>query len=271
MKTEKFPAGKLIFTEGDLGDEAYRIISGSVEISIQDQGQKLVLAALGVGEIFGEMAMIEHRPRSATARVLETAELEVIDRGDFQQILAQGGEKLVPFLTTIFERLRVTNERLLGALDKLDELHPSRDRRQRELFGGRENAITVEVQADSEEMSQQGALQGRVIRQFPFQFGRRGEFAGADTPTINQLLMVDRAPYRVSRKHCILDESADGVFVEDRSSRLGTFVNGVRIGGGSLEHRARLRSGENSLVLGDPDSQVRFKLIVSVADTKVVA
>lgn len=41
MRTEKVPAGKLIFTEGDNGDEAYRIIEGRVEISIHDNGQKL--------------------------------------------------------------------------------------------------------------------------------------------------------------------------------------------------------------------------------------
>ena len=65
MKTDKFQALKLIFAEGDRGEEAYRVIEGSVEISIQRSGQKLVLARLGAGETFGEMAMIESRPRSA--------------------------------------------------------------------------------------------------------------------------------------------------------------------------------------------------------------
>lgn len=170
---------------------------------------------------------------------------------------------LIPYLTTIFERLRVTNDRLLAALDKLDQLEPVGGRRQRELFSIQQNTITVAVEADSEEMRQQTALQGRVIQTYPFQFGRRGEFAGAEAPIHNQFLVADRAPYRVSRKHCILDSSADGVFVEDRSSKLGTMVNGVPIGGNSRERRARLRTGENTLILGGVDSQVRFKLTVS--------
>lgn len=148
MKTEKFPAGKLIFSEGETGAEAFRILSGSVEISIQDEGQKLVLATLGRGEIFGEMAMIEHRPRSASARVLDATEVEVIEREDFQKILTQGGESLIPYLSTIFERLRVTNDRLLTALDRLDQLEPVRGRRQRELFSIHQNTIAVSVQGE---------------------------------------------------------------------------------------------------------------------------
>ena len=58
MKMDKFQALKLIFAEGDNGDQAYRVIEGSVEISIQRDRQKLILAILGAGETFGEMAMI---------------------------------------------------------------------------------------------------------------------------------------------------------------------------------------------------------------------
>jgi CRP-like cAMP-binding protein len=59
MKTDKIQAFKQIFAAVDHGDEAYRVVEGSVEISILEDGQKLVLALLGAGEIFGEMAMIE--------------------------------------------------------------------------------------------------------------------------------------------------------------------------------------------------------------------
>lgn len=262
MRTEKFPAGKRIFGEGDLGDEAYRIVEGRVEISIQEDGQKLVLATLGEGEIFGEMAMIENRPRSATARFLEASVVEVIGREDFEVVLASGGEKMVPYLTTIFDRLRVTNDRLLAALAQLDQLEPMRGRRHQEVFNASQASVSVQIEPDSDELSQQTALQGRVVNYYPFQFGRRAELAGAEGGVRNQLLVADRSPFRVSRKHCLLDSSADGVFIEDRTSKLGTIVNGIRIGGTSRETRVRLLAGENTLVLGGLDSQVRFKLTV---------
>lgn len=262
MNKETFPVGKMIFSEGDPGVNAYRIISGRVDVFIQEDGQQVVLSTLGEGEIFGEMAMIERCPRSASARVLETTEVEIIEREHFLEVLESGGQQLLPLLSTIFERLRVTNDRLLTALDKLDELEPSAPRRHREVFGMEQSTCEVIVEADSEELLKQSLLDGRVINRFPFLFGRRSEIAGGDMLIRNQLLLADRTPYRVSRKHCYLQSGADGIYIEDSSSKLGTIVNGISIGGKSRESRVKLSSGENTLVLGGPDSQVRFKLKV---------
>ena len=264
MKTNKLQALKLIFAEGDHGEEAYRVIEGSVEISIQRDGQKLILAILGTGETFGEMAMIESRPRSATARALEPTTIEVIARQDFQQILDEGGEQLVPYLTMIFDRLRVTNDRLLIALDKLNELQPAVKHRHQSIFSSRRTAVQVLIEPDSEEMHQQTALKKRLLRFFPFHFCRRTQVAGAKAILQNQILISDRRPFRVSRKHCIIDIFGSSVFVEDKTSQLGTIVNGILIGGNSQETRVKLIHGSNTLVLGGQDSQVRFRLDVSV-------
>lgn len=269
MNTDKFQALKLIFSEGDQGVEAYRVIEGSVEISIQREGQKLVLAILGAGETFGEMAMIESRPRSATARTLEPTMIEVISRQDFQQMLNEGGEQIVPYLTMIFDRLRVTNDRLLMALNKLNELQPAVKHHHQDIFGSRRTLVIVQIEPDTEEMRQQTTLQKRLLRFYPFHFGRRSQLAGAEPMIQNQLLIADRSPFRVSRKHCIIDTSGDAVFIEDTTSQLGTIVNGISIGGKSLETRVKLIRGANTLVLGGQDSQVRFRLDVSASDKAV--
>jgi CRP-like cAMP-binding protein len=70
MKAENFATGIRLFAQGDYSDEAYRILAGAVDISINEGSSKVVLATLGQGDIFGEMAMIERMPRSATARAL---------------------------------------------------------------------------------------------------------------------------------------------------------------------------------------------------------
>ena len=269
MRTDKFQASKLIFSEGDQGDEAYRVAEGSVEISIQRDGQKLVLAILGAGETFGEMAMIESRPRSATARTLEPTMIEVIARQDFQQMLDEGGEQIVPYLTMIFDRLRVTNDRLLMALSQLNELQPAVKHRHQDIFGSRKSSAIVQIEADSEEMCQPTQLKKRCLRFFPFHFGRRAQLAGVEAFVQNQLLIADLSPFRVSRKHCMIDTSGDAVFIEDKTSQLGTIVNGILIGGKSLETRAKLIRGANTLVLGGQDSQVRFRIDVSVPDKAV--
>jgi CRP-like cAMP-binding protein len=269
MRTDKFQASKLIFSEGDQGDEAYRVVEGAVEISVQRDGQKLVLAILEAGEAFGEMAMIESRPRSASARTLQPTMIEVIAREDFQLMLKEGGEQIVPYLTMIFDRLRVTNDRLLMALSKLNELQPAVKHHHQDIFGSRRNSVIVQIEPDTEEMCQQTPLQKRLIRFYPFHFCRRAQLAGAEPMIQNQFLIADRSPFRVSRKHCMIDTSGDAVFIEDKASQLGTIVNGIPIGGKSLKMRVKLISGANTLVLGGQDSQVRFRLDVSAPDKAV--
>ena len=70
-----FSKGDKIFREGEPGSCAYLIESGSVEISAMNHGAKITISTLGPGEIFGEMALIDNRRRSATATILEDADM----------------------------------------------------------------------------------------------------------------------------------------------------------------------------------------------------
>lgn len=75
-----FSAGDLVFREGDLGDEAYIIEKGRVEIFVGEEDAPTPVAVLGVGEIFGEMAIVDFATRAASARVLEDCELTVVSQ-----------------------------------------------------------------------------------------------------------------------------------------------------------------------------------------------
>ncbi|MEE2988057.1 MAG: FHA domain-containing protein [Verrucomicrobiota bacterium] len=169
----------------------------------------------------------------------------------------------------IFDRLRVTNDRLLIALDKLNELQPAVKHSHQGIFGSRRTAIQVLIEPDSEEMHQQTALKKRLLRFFPFYFCRRARTPGIKAIVQNQVLISDRSPFRVSRKHCIIDTVGDSVFIEDKTSQLNTVANGIQIGGNSQETRVKLIHGSNTLVLGGQDSHVRFRLDVSVPDQAV--
>ena len=63
----EFPAGAVLFEEGQPGRDMYIIVSGEIEIRRQVGGSERVLAVLPAGEFFGEMAILNGRPRSATA------------------------------------------------------------------------------------------------------------------------------------------------------------------------------------------------------------
>ncbi len=112
MKTVRFESGDVIFHEGEKSQEAYRIIAGRVEITIQGRVRPIILAQLSEGDIFGEMAMVDERPRSATARCVEATECEMMGPADFQRAILQNPHRLLPYLSAFFERLRSVNDRL---------------------------------------------------------------------------------------------------------------------------------------------------------------
>ncbi|NCX47472.1 MAG: FHA domain-containing protein [Verrucomicrobia bacterium] len=112
MSSALFQPGQMIFREGDTTQEAYRILKGRVEISIVGDGKSVILAQLGEGDIFGEMAMVDERPRSASAQALDVTECEVLTAENFNEAVLQRPEILIPYLASFFERLRTANDRL---------------------------------------------------------------------------------------------------------------------------------------------------------------
>lgn len=82
------PPGTVIVKEGDLGDEFYLIKAGSLDVStIAPNGDRLLLATLGPGSFFGEVAVLNRKPRTATVAAAEDVELFSFSRRDIEPIL----------------------------------------------------------------------------------------------------------------------------------------------------------------------------------------
>jgi CRP/FNR family transcriptional regulator, cyclic AMP receptor protein len=81
----QLPEGARLFERGDRGNELYIVYSGKVEISIRDlAGEKIILTIAEKGDLFGELSMLDNRPRTATAMALEDTELIVLNRENLQ-------------------------------------------------------------------------------------------------------------------------------------------------------------------------------------------
>jgi signal transduction histidine kinase len=105
----KFPAGLEIIRAGAPGDGIYVVKSGLVEISA-GQGNNRVFSRLGPAEIFGEMAIIENRPRSATVKAVEDTELYFLPRTEILAFLDQSPALKQALLQQISRRLREFNQ-----------------------------------------------------------------------------------------------------------------------------------------------------------------
>ncbi|HJT80142.1 MAG TPA: DUF1003 domain-containing protein [Chthoniobacterales bacterium] len=113
LTMEDYEGGSILFRAGDAGDSMYLIEDGKVQISMRSaDGEELILAVLGPGDFFGEMALIDGKPRSANASVVESARLAVLSRQHFLAFVNSSPNVPVEMLTALSRRLRRTDELL---------------------------------------------------------------------------------------------------------------------------------------------------------------
>jgi len=109
MVERTFKPGDVIVSEGDQGAGVFLISSGKVEV-VRGEGQ--VLNTLGAGDFFGEMALFEGFPRSATVRAAEDTACLAMTRWDFRAELNQNAEVALAVLETVVRRLREADQKL---------------------------------------------------------------------------------------------------------------------------------------------------------------
>lgn len=107
IDSRSISAGEIIFHAGDLGDALYVVRSGEVELYVKDTaGQKIVLAVVEKNDLFGELSMLDSRPRSATAAALVSSELFLLDRDDLLLLFKKQPDAALNMLAAMSSMLR---------------------------------------------------------------------------------------------------------------------------------------------------------------------
>jgi len=101
----EFPAGTVLFREGEPGREMFVVQRGRVEIAARAGAVRKVLSTLGPGEFFGEMSILNGAPRSATATCAEECRLLVVDARTLEAMIRQNGEVAVRMIQKLAARL----------------------------------------------------------------------------------------------------------------------------------------------------------------------
>ncbi len=113
----RYPRNATIFQKGSPGSSLMAVIRGRVKIcTYSNDGKELVLNIFGQGGLFGEIAVLDGRPRTADAVVLEEADLLVLERGQLLPFLTTNPEVVGRLLAVLCHRLRQTSEHLEDAL-----------------------------------------------------------------------------------------------------------------------------------------------------------
>jgi CRP/FNR family transcriptional regulator, cyclic AMP receptor protein len=109
----RFSGGQIIFHHGDPGGLLYIIDKGKVKIAHSTpEGHEALLAILGAGDFFGELALLDDSPRSATAEALEPTETLTLHREDFMRYIHDNPEFALHVLHTMAQHIRRLNNQI---------------------------------------------------------------------------------------------------------------------------------------------------------------
>jgi len=250
MRIKGFAARKVIFRPGDPSACAYIINSGQVEILKDFPDRPLRLALLGAGQVFGEMGLVDERPRSLAARAVTAVKLKTVTRDEFVDMILKHPKDSLKYLKALFERLRAMNTRVAGeALQEPPGQVPS--------------SLQVTLVPLTSRAGQVLPEKGLTVSAFPFRVGRATQNAAGDAlMEVNDLLLPDESPFYVSKNHLSIELEQGRAIVRDRGSFLGTLVNGQSIGGHHRGASAALKEGDNEVVIGSAHSPFRFRVTV---------
>ena len=247
METKTFKEGDVIIEKGSHGTCAYVIESGKVEVSDLFNNKKVVLAVLGGKQIFGEMGLVEDKPRSATVTAIEDVRVAVLSRDNFNELFEKNPKVLLPIIKSLFERLRTANKMLISK-----DAPGSEGSIERKELG----QTKIVVLSGTNETSRDALDGGEIeINKFPFKIGREQRSSEIDVFSDNDLYLRDSQPLNVSRNHFSINKAGDEVVIIDRGSKLGTIVNGVRI-----KDQHVLNKKVNEITVGMRNSPFVFKL-----------
>jgi len=121
LSVEKnYPKSAVVLTEGEIGDSLYMIQSGRVKVFMGDEeGREIILKLLGPGHFFGEMAMIDQQPRSASITTLESSTFLILSHGAFETCVERAPRIANVVLRVLAQRVREA-DRKIGTLALMD-------------------------------------------------------------------------------------------------------------------------------------------------------
>ena len=210
-------ADELIYREGELGIEMYVIQDGQVEILKQFNGQERRLAVLSPGDFFGEMALLEDKPRATSARALGEVRLVPVNRSTLSTMLKKNPEIAVGMMRKISRRLRDTDQSLRQVLGSSDPGQVSRV--------GADGGVGAK---GPERLVQEGTgIEFYLAAGSETTVGRRDPVTGIN-PDID--LTPADTQRSISRRHAKIFRRGDKFYLREEIGTMnGTFINGERV------------------------------------------
>lgn len=118
--SKTYEAGEVIFREGESGDLMFILLDGAVELRMKvEKGEAVIKVVNTPNDFFGEMALLDDRPRSATAVAERRSRLLVVDGPSFESMILQNGKFALKIIKVLSERIRRSNDRVTELIETL--------------------------------------------------------------------------------------------------------------------------------------------------------
>lgn len=148
--TREYPQDTMIFSESQSGADMFIIQKGEVTISKVTNGNEVTLAVLKKGDMFGEMALLENKPRSASAIAHSDCVLMVVNRANFNQMVASQPQLIAKLTTTLADRLwsmyrQLDNANLHDPMAKMIDMLSLQIEKQKITIGSNKQSMQTEL------------------------------------------------------------------------------------------------------------------------------
>lgn len=262
MKKQMFKKGYVIIKEGSFGKCAYIVESGKVEVSKTVDETKTVFLTLGNKQIFGEMGLIEDKPRSATVTALVDSELSVLNRDEFNELFNSNRKIILPIIKALFERLRIATATITAdAETEALELAKEKEEHEEQMREMDDEMILILSGTNDISWKALNDMPLEIVK-LPFKVGRSeaGFFTKPESilATENDLnIYEDSPPYYVSINHFLIDKVHGEYIVVDRGSHSGLVVNNS-----AVKDACVLHGSENEIIVGSSFSPFVFNISI---------
>ncbi|MEI7668566.1 MAG: cyclic nucleotide-binding domain-containing protein [Pseudomonadota bacterium] len=245
MTEKQVKEGEIIFSEGDVADVSYLVISGSIDITYRSNDSQVKFGTIESGGIFGELAVFDSTQlRNNTAIAASDSSLKIVTSEEFEKMFEQCPSEIKPFLSFAFSKVI-----------------PAKSRQKTNVNSVTSSDVTTIIISPAEKLEGKISQKTVPISGLPIRIGGYPEEGERNRKDQLQLpIPSQNNPLVISRQHCEIGIEEDKIVLRDVGSRFGTIVNDMQIGRGRGVYYANLQKGENIVTLGL--AETGYKLLV---------
>lgn len=246
-KSISLKAGEVLFSKGSETKGIYLISKGYIYLYSGNPKDKLnadlFIVEIPSGELLGELSVMNNKPHSVTAIAGSDVEIVFIPKDTFLKTIKNENPVVKYTIDCLIKRFRKTSAQVNYFQKLLKNTRP----KDLNVIVTPASDLTKSLMPDFIEVSSNS-----------FKFSNSSSISDASSVTHQGLFIKRPMDKNLSTNHCEIKIKEDHVLISDEESYFGIIVNGERIGKSYEKQSAQLKVGDNYLVLGNNNSEIRF-------------